>query len=205
MNFDFSSDQRFADLINKYIQSETKEDLAEQIGKGVVDFIIDTSLEIRGIINADKHTRKRIHQELLKENEELPRVGGAQTVAQTAIGQILKGEYVSGVNLIVNNMEERELNIKQYISEVHRKNAQKSRPDALNDLLLEMLEENANITEPEVIELLEGGYSDNVYIQDINEGITIEIKVKEKTIIEYVKISALKDRLTRCRAKIFSK
>jgi hypothetical protein len=118
--------------------------------------------------------RKQIQKELVEKNKVVPRINGVQTVGQEAIHKLLIEDFEGSVDLLINNIQERESYIKEYISATQSKRAQKPRPNPLNDVLMEILKENINITEPEVIELLEGMYSRDVYIEDHNEGITIE-------------------------------
>lgn len=197
--------EKFAEIIFNWSQEEDEESSAKDLGKSFFTLIIDMELADRGISNADENMRKQIQKELAEKNKVVPRIGGDQTVGQEAIYKLLIGDFEGGVDLLLKNIQERGNHIKEYISEAQRKKAQKSRPDALNDLLMDMLEENPNITGPEVIEKIENRYDDNIYIEDEDLGITVETYDGKKTITEYVKISALKDRLSRCRAKIFTK
>lgn len=200
MTFNIYSNEKFAELIFNWIQEEEDEEFSvKDLGKSVVDLIIDMELADRGISNADETMRKQIQKKLAEKNKVVPRISGNQTVGQEAIHKLLIEDFEGGVDLILNNIQERESYIKEYISATQSKRAQKPRSNPLNDVLDEMLEENINITEPEVIELLEGAYSRDVYIEDHNEGITIE---KNGVVIDRIPISGLKNRLYRRRFKI---
>jgi hypothetical protein len=191
--------EKFAEIIFNWSQEEDEESSIKDLGKSLFTLIIDMELTDRGISNADENMRKQIQKELVEKNKVVPRINGVQTVGQEAIHKLLIEDFEGGVDLLINNIQERESYIKEYISATQTKRAQKPRPNPLNDVLMEMLEENINITEPEVIELLEGMYSRDVYIEDHNEGITIE---ENEVVIDRIPISGLKNRLYRCRFKV---
>ena len=191
--------EKFAEIIFNWSQEEDEESSIKDLGKSLFTLIIDIELTGRGISNADENMRKQIQKELVEKNKVVPRINGVQTVGQEAIHKLLIEDFEGGVDLLINNIQERESYIKEYISATQTKRAQKPRPNPLNDVLMEMLEENINITEPEVIELLEGMYSRDVYIEDHNEGITIE---ENEVVIDRIPISGLKNRLYRCRFKV---
>jgi len=191
--------EKFAEIIFNWSQEEDEESSIKDLGKSLFTLIIDMELTGRGISNADENMRKQIQKELVEKNKVVPRINGVQTVGQEAIHKLLIEDFEGGVDLLINNIQERESYIKEYISATQTKRAQKPRPNPLNDVLMEMLEENINITEPEVIELLEGTYSRDVYIEDHNEGITIE---ENGVVIDRIPISGLKNRLYRCRFKV---
>jgi len=197
--------EKFAEIIFNWIQEEDEESSVKDLGKSFLTLIIDMELAHRGISNADENMRKQIQKELAEKNKGVPRIGGAQTVGQEAIYKLLIGDFEGGVDLLINNMQERGAYIKEYISQAQRKKAQKPRTDALNKVLTKMLVENQNISESEVIEKLKKGYSENVYIEYIEDGITVETSVGGKTIIELIKISGLSKRLNRLRLKTLSK
>ena len=191
--------EKFAEIIFNWSQEEDEGSSINDLGKSLFTLIIDMELTNRGISNADENMRKQIQKELAEKNKVVPRINGNQTVGQEAIHKLLIEDFEGGVDLIINNIQERESYIKEYISATQSKRAQKPRPNPLNDVLMEILEENINITEPEVIELLEGTYSMDVYIEDRNEGITIE---ENGVVIDRIPISGLKNRLYRCRFKV---
>jgi hypothetical protein len=196
--------EKFAELIFNWSQEEDEGSSAKDLGKSLFTLIIDMELTDRGISNADENMRKQIQKELAEKNKVVPRISGIQTIGQEAIHKLLIEDFEGGVDLLINNIQEREIYIKEYMSEAQRKKAQKSRPDALNDLLMIMLEENPNITVSEVIKKIENGYVDNLYIDAEDDEISVQTNDGKKTIIEYVKISALKNRLSRLRIKIFT-
>ena len=196
--------EKFAELIFNWSQEEDEGSSAKDLGKSLFTLIIDMELTDRGISNADENMRKQIQRELAEKNKVVPRISGIQTIGQEAIHKLLIEDFEGGVDLLINNIQEREIYIKEYMSEAQRKKAQKSRPDALNDLLMIMLEENPNITVSEVIKKIENGYVDNLYIDAEDDEISVQTNDGKKTIIEYVKISALKNRLSRLRIKIFT-
>ena len=202
MSFDIYSDKELAEVLNKWLQTENEDDSEEVRVKSFVNLIIDLELKRRNIINADEEMRNQIQKKIVEQNKSVPRIGGNQTIAQEVINKILDGDIDGGIELVGNNISEKNTLIKEYISEGQRKKAQKSRPDALNEWLMDELEENPNITEPEVIEKLKKSWGEDIYIEDEDLGITVQTYDGKKTITEYVKISALKDRLSRCRAKI---
>ena len=191
--------EKFAEIIFNWSQEEDEGSSINDLGKSLFTLIIDMELTNRGISNADENMRKQIQKELAEKNKVVPRINGNQTVGQEAIHKLLIEDFEGGVDLLINNIQERESYIKEYISATQSKRAQKPRPNHLNDVLMEILEENINITEPEVIELLEGTYSMDVYIEDRNEGITIE---ENGVVIDRIPISGLKNRLYRCRFKV---
>ena len=191
--------EKFAEIIFNWSQEEDEGSSINDLGKSLFTLIIDMELTNRGISNADENMRKQIQKELAEKNKVVPRINGNQTVGQEAIHKLLIEDFEGGVDLLINNIQERESYIKEYISATQSKRAQKPRPNPLNDVLMEILEENINITEPEVIELLEGTYSMDVYIEDRNEGITIE---ENGVVIDRIPISGLKNRLYRCRFKV---
>jgi hypothetical protein len=197
--------EKFAEIIFNWSQEEDEGSSINDLGKSFLTLIIDMELAHRGISNADENMRKQIQKELAEKNKGVPRIGGAQTVGQEAIYKLLIGDFEGGVDLLINNMQERGAYIKEYISQAQRKKAQKPRTDALNKVLTKMLVENQNISESEVIEKLKKGYSENVYIEYIEDGITVETSVGGKTIIELIKISGLSKRLNRLRLKTLSK
>lgn len=196
--------EKFAELIFNWSQEEDEGSSAKDLGKSLFTLIIDMELTDRGISNADENMRKQIQKELAEKNKVVPRISGIQTIGQEAIHKLLIEDFEGGVDLLINNIQEREIYIKEYMSEAQRKKAQKSRPDALNDLLMIMLMENPNITVSEVIKKIENGYVDNLYIDAEDDEISVQTNDGKKTIIEYVKISALKNRLSRLRIKIFT-
>lgn len=196
--------EKFAELIFNWSQEEDEGSSAKDLGKSLFTLIIDMELTDRGISNADENMRKQIQKELAEKNKVVPRISGIQTIGQEAIHKLLIEDFEGGVDLLINNIQEREIYIKEYMSEAQRKKAQKSRPDALNDLLMIMPEENPNITVSEVIKKIENGYVDNLYIDAEDDEISVQTNDGKKTIIEYVKISALKNRLSRLRIKIFT-
>ena len=196
--------EKFAELIFNWSQEEDEGSSAKDLGKSLFTLIIDMELTDRGISNADENMRKQIQKELAEKNKVVPKISGIQTIGQEAIHKLLIEDFEGGVDLLINNIQEREIYIKEYMSEAQRKKAQKSRPDALNDLLMIMLEENPNITVSEVIKKIENGYVDNLYIDAEDDEISVQTNDGKKTIIEYVKISALKNRLSRLRIKIFT-
>jgi hypothetical protein len=202
MTFDIN--EKFAELIFNWSQEEDEGSSAKELGKSLLILIIDMELTNSGISNADENVRKQIQKELAAKNKVAPRIGGDQTVAQEAIHKLLIEDFEGGVDLLINNIQERKIHIKEYISEASRKKAQKSRPDALNDLLMIMLKENPKITESEVIEKLENKYDDNIYIEDEDLGITVETDDGKKRTVKQVKITGLKNRLSRLRIKMIA-
>lgn len=201
MAFDIYNNSKFAELLFNWSQEENEESSPAKLGKDMLSLLIDLELENRKIYKADENTRKQIQKDLIEKNKNVPRIGGNQTVSQEGINKILMEDFDGGINLLLNHMQEKAIHIKEYISESQRKKAQKPRSDLLNHFLLEMLEENPSITESEVIESLKSYESMQVYIIDEDEGIVVESESSTKL----VKLSALKNRLSRCRAKIICK
>jgi hypothetical protein len=138
--------EKFAEIIFNWSQEEDEESSIKDLGKSLFTLIIDMELTGRGISNADENMRKQIQKELVEKNKVVPRINGVQTVGQEAIHKLLIEDFEGGVDLLINNIQERESYIKEYISATQTKRAQKPRPNPLNDVLMEMLEENINIT-----------------------------------------------------------
>jgi hypothetical protein len=205
MAFDIFSDKKIAGIINKWLLDESEEFSYKNLGESILTLLIDMELAKRGILNADEIMRNQIQKELIEKNKLVPKIGGDQTVGQEVIYKILIEDFDNGIGLLINNQQEKEINIKEYISETQRKKAQQPRPNALNELLIELLEDDPNISEPEVRELLENGYNRNIYISDPDLGITIETHDGNKSNIKYAKISGLKNRLSELRLKMRSK
>ncbi len=198
MSFDIFKNEKFTRLITKWLSDESEEFSYKNLGESILNLLIDLELANKQIFNADITVRKQIQKELIEKNKFVPRVGGNQTIGQEAIYKFLIEDFDGGVNLLINSIREKEINIKEHISEAQREKARKPRPDALTEVLTEILEENPKITEPEVIELLKAPYSNYVYIEDENVGITIE----SESGIETFPISGLKNRLYRLRIKL---
>jgi len=199
--------EKFAEIIFNWIQEEEEdeESSVKDLGKSLFTLIIDMELAHRGISNADENMRKQIQKELAEKNKGVPRIGGDQTVGQEAIYKLLIGDFEGGVDLLINNIQERGAHIKEYISQAQRKKAQKPRTDALTIPLMTIHKENPKLTTPEIIDLLSSysnPYKDYIYIEDEDSGITIEVSESKK---EYFKISVLKNRLSRLRLKTLYK
>ena len=204
MAFDIYSNEKFNELIFNWSQSEDEELSNEVLGKSVVSLVIDMELANRQITNANEATRKQVHGELIEKNKIVPKIGGNQTVSQEVIHKFLIEDFDGAIDLVVSHIQENKNIIKEHISDSQRKKAQQPRIDRLNQVLKEILEDNPQITTPEVIDLLSGysnPYKNYIYIEDEEMGITIEESDSKK---EHLKTSVLKNRLSGLRIKMLS-
>jgi hypothetical protein len=204
MAFDIYSNEKFTELIFNWSQSEDEELSNEVLGKSVVSLVIDMELANRQITNANEATRKKVHEELIEKNTSVPRTAANQTVSQEVIHKFLIEDFDGAIDLVVSHIQENENIIKEHISVSQRKKAQQPRTDLLNQVLMEILEANPQISTSEVIDLLSGysnPYKDYIYIEDEEMGITIE-ESDSKT--KHLPTSRLKNRLSRLRIKMFS-
>lgn len=196
MTFNIFDNERFSKILSKWESDEDPLSSDEDLGKSVVNLLIDMKLEHKKIYDADETLRKSIRNELIEANKDVPRVKGLQTIGQEMIHSFLTGDYEGAIALLSSVLEERAVANTEYHSSLQRKVAKSPRNDPLNMVLSSMLDANPNLATSEAIAKLKKDYSSKVYIIDESEGVYVESKKK------CYPITCIKDRLSRLKKKL---
>lgn len=195
MTFDIYDNERFTELLVNWKSDEDPLSSDEDLGKSVVNLLIDMKLEHKKIYDADETLRTRIRNELIEANKDVPRVKGSQTIGQEMIHSFLTGDYEGAIALLSSVLEERSVANTEYHSSLQRKAAKSSRKHPLTMALSSMLDADPNLTSSKAIALLKD-YSPDISIEYEEDGIYVESKRK------YFPITCIKDRLSRLKKKL---
>jgi hypothetical protein len=196
MTFNIFDNERFSKILSKWGSDEDPLSSDEDLGKSVVNLLIDMKLEHKKIYDANETLRTSIRNELIEANKDVPRVKGSQTIGQEMIHSFLTGDYEGAIALLLSVLEERGVANTEYHSSLQRKAAKSPRNDPLNMVLSSMLDANPNLATSEAIAKLKKNYGSEVYITDESEGVYVESKKK------CYPITCIKDRLSRLKKKL---